>query len=1799
MNKKILSFVITLSLIFSNFSFAFADTTLNREVKEEKSKYANVLEDSKNDDKLVEKSFIIEFKEENRDKVKQKLKSIDGVEINYEYSLVLNGLSAKIELGSIDKVLKIAEITNIQESFPVEPATFNAKKLSKVIEAMENTNFQGKNYGFDGRGMVIATIDSGVDTAHKDLRLDDDAKDFVKIKNITKGGNFTLKVPHGFNYVEGNRNVKDDFVWAHGQHIAGILAGCASVEDAEKGLGVRGVAPNAQILAYKIFTDKRDDDGFMGSSGDDSVYHAMEDAIKHGADVISLSIGEPGFGRRGDLYGSAIENAKKNGVIVCVSMGNYGALSSENTYDNNSTEMLGMKDTSIIVSGAANKNGIGVGAAKNTKNFMDSFVLDGKSYPFAPIRDRIFELAPKDEKSYDFVFLGRGLDEDYDGIDANGKIVVALRGAESVWDKIERANVKGATGFILVNDITHKTRDTYLTEFPNYFEYMNDFSNGDKIWAIGVNGNIGRELFDIPESLEERIVPRKEVMNRSFYVSDEKVETVVGDDITVSGFSSWGPNVMLELKPDVVAPGQEIVSTGIVKDSKDTYVRMSGTSMSTPHVAGISTLLLSKVKADMQSLIDNEEFDKVDLVKHLMMNTAKPLNDANGIETSPRQQGAGFVDTNAAFSNNVIVSYSKMPSVSLKEIPYSVDESEFELTLYNFGDKSEEFDISFSGILTDEIVQVKKINEDYSESYEGEIHPKELENCSINSDKDSVIVEPNSKAKVMITLNTRAADEGFVEGFVYFTPKDSSTNQPRLVVPYMGYKGDFGKENIIDPPAWEENSKTKLTSLMTGVSSSTGEQIYEEMGKDENGNINPDMIAMSNEVHYPGVISVIVPRIIALRDAVDYEVSLVNEKSEDAESIYVFAKGNVFKKFINSYYIERDWYKSIAESPDFTMEWKGYLFNNQYNGITEDGLYAPRTAQEGQYYIRLKFRNSMDKDYQLTYMPLKIDNTKPEVEKVEYIEDKSELKISFNENFGMHVPEVTLDSKKLNNVQRIDKNNFVVKDVKLNILSENRVVIKATDYANIPCTLTKSISEKLFKFKNLSAIKKSSNVNMTLKGEFLSEKVDTIIANLNDNDMNVSIDGNKFEIALNGIEDKNTLKLEFRKGSQIIAKHEEKIYRDSKPPVFEFDVDYDINGKVRVDNFGNYEIKGKLTDDISDSENIKLFYSYNVFDRKTIKKAKVGKDSKFSIKVNVDKYPVIYVYAVDESGNKTDKLANHFNPQQYYSGGNSHSVNGKVVARHGAFANGNDVIYPKHPWLMVTSDSIMHDGSLASGGNEDAFTKVVVRGKKGQKLEVRSYNPEKNGYKPIKNADGYGAVQTFYYEQDDELSDIYARLLYGFNCVNVRLYDSNDNIVLDRGYTFFVDLKSPELEFYNVSPYEYNGSMVDGYDGIFYAKSEKFDIEGAIDDDSYEMSVFINDSEVTRWSLFGEMNQKRRFVHTHKGKDGDFIRIKAADVAGYEEEFSYKLVIDDIAPTVELSSNDNYSDESTLEVVVKDEISGGRVADKSYVETTVTVNGKLYQKGDMLKNYKTKNDSGYYIVVRAIDRAGNVTIVDKKVNVKDSNIDKVALKEQIAKSERFTKVDELLELNGFVGKYDFVEFAPYYESRSDDELEKLGYVNLDSINPYKIIDKIEPLQAKEFTFFVRFEDDNGVITIKEFEVNRGAKKDKNSNIEVIVYSENGESKIIPSYGDKNLRYRVSALIGNKYGEYNDILDFIKFKFENGSKSAKERNIESMFIRKPVNFGVPEDQKYNSLEDLKKAIIDGGEKNIEYIFVKIK
>jgi len=144
-----------------------------------------------------------------------------------------------------------------------------------------------------GKGVVIAILDTGIDTTHPDLK-----------DRIIDGRNFTLE--GRFNDIT-DRN-------GHGTHVAGTIAG------SENGEGVVGVAPEADLLICKVL-DRH------GSGSYRSITQAIRWATRwrgpngERVRIINMSLGGPSPDEK--QY-DAILQACGKGILVCVASGNEG-----------------------------------------------------------------------------------------------------------------------------------------------------------------------------------------------------------------------------------------------------------------------------------------------------------------------------------------------------------------------------------------------------------------------------------------------------------------------------------------------------------------------------------------------------------------------------------------------------------------------------------------------------------------------------------------------------------------------------------------------------------------------------------------------------------------------------------------------------------------------------------------------------------------------------------------------------------------------------------------------------------------------------------------------------------------------------------------------------------------------------------------------------------------------------------------------------------------------------------------------------------------------------------------------------------------------------------------------------------------------------------------------------------------------------------------------------------------------------------------------------------------------------------
>ena len=150
--------------------------------------------------------------------------------------------------------------------------------------------------GYDGTGVVVAIIDTGVNYNHVDLS-----------DHMWNGGD---KYPnHGYDFFSKDNDPMDEY--GHGTHCAGITAG-----DGTSGTQT-GIAPNATIMALKVF-------GGAGSEAStDDILEAMSFAVEHGANIVNMSLGSAGASGNA-YYRQAFVNMMNANVVASVAAGNYG-----------------------------------------------------------------------------------------------------------------------------------------------------------------------------------------------------------------------------------------------------------------------------------------------------------------------------------------------------------------------------------------------------------------------------------------------------------------------------------------------------------------------------------------------------------------------------------------------------------------------------------------------------------------------------------------------------------------------------------------------------------------------------------------------------------------------------------------------------------------------------------------------------------------------------------------------------------------------------------------------------------------------------------------------------------------------------------------------------------------------------------------------------------------------------------------------------------------------------------------------------------------------------------------------------------------------------------------------------------------------------------------------------------------------------------------------------------------------------------------------------------------------------------
>ncbi|MBZ9623618.1 S8 family serine peptidase [Clostridium sp. FP2] len=867
------------------------------------------------------------------------------------------------------------------------PTMTSSKDLTNVLNEWQVSKYKGE-------GMVISIIDSGIDYRHKDMKITDPSK--AKIKNKSpqgKGKYFTDKVPYGYNYADKNQNIIDEGSM-HGMHVAGIVAANGNSTEVSKFEAIQGVAPEAQLLAMKVFSNDPD----YPSCNDEDVVEAIEDSVKLGADVINMSLGsDSGFVENSAPIQKAIKEAEEKGVVVVVSAGN-------SAYSTSPDKVSDIVDTAVVGAPSTAKEALSV-ASINNSMLVNPALSYKVGSEYKDIAYSTSEVSPIGilKGEYELVDCSLGTPEDFKGKDLKGKIALVKRGSNTFIEKKVNAQTAGAIATIIYNKDGEKGYISMSTD-PNV-----------KIPSIFVTNEDGSKLLaSIKTSTKIKF-------------QDKKVSIKNPTAGEMSDFTSWGPTPNLEFKPQVTAPGGDIRSTA----NNNEYKYMSGTSMASPHTAGIMALILQHMKELKLDKLSPKE--KAELAKQLVINTAKPQIDPSSgkdsIPFSPRRQGAGLVDVAAAVKTNVIiVNESDESTAALKQINGLT--KQFTLKFKNYGNKEETYTVKTPNlVLSDKSDEAKDII---------------LKGATVSFDKDKVVIPAGAVVELKVTLNIpESTTKGaFVEGFLTFEPssKDSAT----LGVPYMGFYGEWNESLIMDKPLWDEGSHLKGTGVYS-LTENEDENLLGVVGEDEKSKlpiVDEKLIAVTAA---NGKVSV-TPKIKLLRNAKTMLVNVVDEK------------GNL----VRSLGVEKDLAKDLWKADpanklqdDNYKEESPWIWDlTSYNPVS--GKYE--IVKDGQYYFEVKASiDSTTTNYQTMKLPIKVDSTLPtaaltsqsKVNSRKYVlKFKATDKLSGIKDFkimknGTYITDKN-GSTSMKLAQDADGNYYVNLDLQS---GNNNLIIYSTDYA--------------------------------------------------------------------------------------------------------------------------------------------------------------------------------------------------------------------------------------------------------------------------------------------------------------------------------------------------------------------------------------------------------------------------------------------------------------------------------------------------------------------------------------------------------------------------------------------------------------------------------------------------------------------------------------------------------------------------------------------------------------------------------
>ncbi|KAI1338783.1 subtilisin-like protein [Xylariaceae sp. FL0016] len=590
--------------------------------------------------------------------------------------------------------------------------------------------------GITGSGIRIGIVDTGVDYNHPALG----SGCFGEGCLISYGTDMV-----GDNYTGYNTPVPDsdpyDNCQGHGSHVSGIIAAGSNP------LGFTGAAPDVTLGMYRVF-------GCSGSVTDDILIAAFNQAFEDGSDIITASIGGPS-GWTEDPWAVAVQRIVEAGVPCTVSAGNDGssglffASSAANGKKVTAVASIQNIETPVILTGAVyslnNSSSVEFGWEPGNPSYINITLPLWAVSNDTEVEDDACDTLPDDTP------------------DLSALMVLIRQGTCAFYQKAQNVAAKGAKYIMLYSNIA-ETQLVYVADIK-------------KIVAAGmVTASQGAEWVDLLNQGQQVSVTITDPD-----ISGEIVDSApnTNDGGLPNYYTSWGPTWEVDLKPQMAAPGGNILSTYPL--DLGGYAVLSGTSMACPLTAAIYALV-----AQARGRLDPS------LLERVLSSTATPTSwvEGTGNELAPvPQQGAGLIQ---AFDAAHVETILSVASISFNDTVNFMSNVTF--TIQNLGPDEVTYELRHNGAITAYTFE------------EGDLYPAFYPNPTVDAhatlefSSSKMIVPAGAAIDVTVTPTPPSGlDEARLPVYSgYITI--NGTNGDSLSIPYLGVVGSmYSAPTMFDP----------------------------------------------------------------------------------------------------------------------------------------------------------------------------------------------------------------------------------------------------------------------------------------------------------------------------------------------------------------------------------------------------------------------------------------------------------------------------------------------------------------------------------------------------------------------------------------------------------------------------------------------------------------------------------------------------------------------------------------------------------------------------------------------------------------------------------------------------------------------------------------------------------------------------------------------------------------------------------------------------------------------------------------